>query len=144
MSNLTPKQEAFCQAYIETGNASEAYRTAYDCEKSKPTTVNRKAKELIDNGKIAARIDELRLIHQKRHEVTVDSLTNELEEARELAKKTDAPAAMVSATMGKGKLHGLIVDKSKIAGDPDEPLKVDVTDRDRAKALAALIQCLKS
>jgi phage terminase small subunit len=26
---LTPKQEAFAQAYIETGNASEAYRRAY-------------------------------------------------------------------------------------------------------------------
>ena len=24
MSKLTPKQEAFCLAYIETGNASEA------------------------------------------------------------------------------------------------------------------------
>ena len=26
---LTPKQEAFCRAYVETGNASEAYRQAY-------------------------------------------------------------------------------------------------------------------
>ena len=26
---LTPKQEKFCQVFIETGNASEAYRQAY-------------------------------------------------------------------------------------------------------------------
>ncbi|SQE31532.1 Terminase small subunit [Mannheimia haemolytica] len=30
MTELTPKQEAFCLAYIETGNASEAYRQAYE------------------------------------------------------------------------------------------------------------------
>ena len=29
---LTPKQEAFVLAYIETGNASEAYRRAYNAE----------------------------------------------------------------------------------------------------------------
>jgi len=33
MISLTIKQEAFCQAYIETGNASEAYRTAYAADK---------------------------------------------------------------------------------------------------------------
>lgn len=33
MASLTIKQEAFCQAYIETGNASEAYRTAYAADK---------------------------------------------------------------------------------------------------------------
>lgn len=37
MSNLTQKQEAFCLAYIETGNASEAYRLA-----GKPASVNGK------------------------------------------------------------------------------------------------------
>lgn len=56
---LTQKQEAFCLAYIETGNASEAYRRAYNAANMKPETVNRKAKELLDNGKIAARLKEL-------------------------------------------------------------------------------------
>lgn len=43
----------------EAGNASEAYRRAYDAGKMKAATVNRKAKELMDNGKITARIEEL-------------------------------------------------------------------------------------
>ena len=30
MNELTQKQENFCLAYIETGNASEAYRKAYN------------------------------------------------------------------------------------------------------------------
>ena len=56
---LTPKQENFCLAYLETGNASEAYRRAYDCENSKPETINKRASELLDNGNIAGRIAEL-------------------------------------------------------------------------------------
>lgn len=59
---LTPKQEAFCLSYIETGNASEAYRRSYDVSKMKPASINRKAKELMDNGRIAARISELQTV----------------------------------------------------------------------------------
>ena len=114
-SQLTPKQEAFCLAYIETGNASEAYRRAYNAENMKPETVNRKAKEVMDNGKITARLDELQVAHQERHNVTIDSLTDELETARTIAVAEKQPSASVSATMGKAKLHGLLVDK--IAAD---------------------------
>ena len=110
---LTIKQENFCRAYIETGNASEAYRQAYDAENMKPETINRKAKELLDNGKITARVDELKAVHAERHDVTVDSLTTEYEEARGVAKDTKQPSAMVSATTGKAKLHGLVTDKQE-------------------------------
>lgn len=109
MAGLTIKQEAFCQAYIETGNASEAYRTAYAADKMKPETINRKAKEQLDNGKIAARIAELQGEIKKRHNVTVDSLIKELEEARQSALTAETPqsSAAVAATMGKAKLTGL-------------------------------------
>ena len=110
---LTPKQAAFCCAYIETGNASEAYRQSYNTAKMKPETVNRTAKQLLDNRKIAARLDELREEHAKRHEITVDTLVAELEEARKLAFETDKAAAAVSATMGKAKLLGLVVEKQE-------------------------------
>lgn len=109
MAGLTPKQEAFCQAYIETGNASEAYRTAYAADKMKPESVNRKAKELLDNVKIAARVAELQGEIKRRHNVTVDSLLAELEEARQKALLAETPqsSAAVAATMGKAKLTGL-------------------------------------
>ena len=110
---LTPKQERFCQVYIETGNASEAYRQSYNTAKMKPETVNRTAKQLLDNRKIAARLDELREEHAKRHEITVDDLVAELEEARKLAFETDKAAAAVSATMGKAKLLGLVIEKQE-------------------------------
>ena len=45
--NLTPKQERFCQLYIELGNASEAYRQSYDADSMAEPTVNTKASELL-------------------------------------------------------------------------------------------------
>ncbi|QHB17836.1 terminase small subunit [Mannheimia pernigra] len=107
MTELTPKQESFCLTYIETGNASEAYRQTYEAEGMKPETINRKAKELLDNGKITARIEELKAEHAERHKLTVDDLLKELEEARELAKAKENPNAMTQATMGKAKILGL-------------------------------------
>lgn len=106
---LTPKQEAFCLAYLETGNASEAYRRAYSAENMKPETVNRSAKELLDHPKITARLAELRRPIAKRHKITLDDLLRELEEARSAALSCENPqsSAAVSATMGKAKLLGL-------------------------------------
>ena len=119
MAGLTPKQEAFALAYVETGNASEAYRRSYNAEKMKPETVNRNAKALMDNNKVATRVQELRAAHVERHEITVDDLIRELEEARSIAMagERQQPAAMVAASMGKAKLLGLIVDKAENKND---------------------------
>lgn len=125
-SELTPKQEAFCLRYMESGDASEAYRAAYDAENMKPITINRKAKELLDNGKIAARLRALREMHVQRHIVTVDSITSELEEARRLALETEQPSAAVSASLGKAKVNGLITDKTQLSGEVDVNGKVTI------------------
>ena len=77
---LTQKQEAFCLAYVETGNASEAYRRAYDTSKMKPESVNRLAKALMDNVKIASRLAELRAPALERANVTVDWIVENLVE----------------------------------------------------------------
>ena len=134
MTKLTLKQEAFCQAYIETGNASEAYRTAYAADKMKTESVNRKAKELLDNGKIAARIAELQGEIKKRHNVTVDSLLNELEEARQAALGAETPqsSAAVAATMGKAKLTGLDKQIVEISGKDGGPIKAESVIVDKA------------
>ena len=127
MVGLTPKQEAFALAYVETGNASEAYRRSYNAEKMKPETVNRTAKEQLDNPKIAARLAELKAAHVERHEVTVDDLIRELEEARSIAMagERQQPAAMVAATMGKAKILGLVQDKvdARLTGPDGGPIE---------------------
>ena len=119
---LTPKQETFALGYVEMGSASAAYRQAYNAENMKPETVNRSAKELLDNPKITARIQELQEAHRERHDVTVDSLTEELEEARKLAIKNEQPSAVVQAVMGKAKLHGLIKDRHEHTGEDGGPV----------------------
>lgn len=74
MSGLTIKQEKFCSCYIECGNASEAYRRSYSCSGMKPETVNRKAKELLDNGKITARVKELQKRQERKSDITKEEV----------------------------------------------------------------------
>ena len=141
---LTPKQEKFCRAYIETGNASEAYRRAYDAGGMKSETINRRAKECLDNGKIAACLASLKGHHLKRHDITVDSLVVELEEARTLAGTNQVPSAMVSASMGKAKLLGLLVDKQEHTGRGGEPLQPpEASTRDIARAILTILRQAK-
>lgn len=57
--NLTLKQERFCIHYVDTGNATEAYRRSYNTSKMKPDVINVKASEMLKKGKVAVRIAEL-------------------------------------------------------------------------------------
>lgn len=125
---LTIKQEKFCMVYIETGNASEAYRQAYNAENMSEVTINRKACEVKENGKVTARLNELRLGHTKRHEITVDDLVKQLEETRKVALGLENPqcSAAISATMGTAKLLGLIVDKNELTGKDGTSLQPPV------------------
>lgn len=117
--NLTPKQEAFVKAFLETGSSTQAYRMAYDAENMKDSTIRAKACELLKNGKIAERLERARESSQKRHDITIARLTDMLIEDRELARKVESPAAAVSAVLAIGKLHGLIVDKKEVTRKRD-------------------------
>jgi phage terminase small subunit len=75
---LTEKQERFCQAYIRLGDKSAAYREAYDASSMKPESINRKAVELFDDGKITARVKELQDEVKSRNDVTVDEIVKTL------------------------------------------------------------------
>ena len=109
MKPLTQKQENFCLKYVECGNASDAYRFAYNAEKMKKETINVKACELLSVGNVSVRVAELKEQHMERHKLTVDDLLIELEEARQaaLTAETVQASAATAATMGKAKLLGL-------------------------------------
>jgi tRNA A-37 threonylcarbamoyl transferase component Bud32 len=112
---MTPKQEAFARAYVETGNASEAYRQCYSAEKMSAQVVNNEASKLLQHHGVTVRVQELQAAAQKRTAITVDYITDMLVRA---AKKAEAEAkgasALVSAAMGLGKLHGHITEKREI------------------------------
>jgi len=123
-SKLTPKQEKFAQVYVQTGNASEAYRTAYDVrEGTKQEAIWVNACQTLSNAKVAQRVVELQDALQSKHEVTADTIAKELAEDREFAKDVGQAGAAVSATMGKAKLYGLITDKQAVKHDVSDPLQ---------------------
>ena len=80
MTPLTSKQEAFALAYVELGNARQAYEAAgYSQNKSLPTQ-QKEAHKLLHNPKVAPRIAELQAKARRRaeaeHGVTVDRLSD--------------------------------------------------------------------
>jgi hypothetical protein len=72
------------------------------------------AYRLRENEGVKQYLGELEAQTMKRHEVTVDSLLTELEEARLNAKAAKQPSSEVSAVMGKAKLTGLLVERQEV------------------------------
>ena len=110
---LTPKQENFCLAYLETGNASEAYRRAYDADGMTPESVNRKAKEVIDNVKIAARLEELRAPVREKALLTLESHLKRLDDLSRKAEDAEQFAPAITAETNRGKAAGLYTEKTE-------------------------------
>ena len=79
-TKLTLKQEAFAMAYMETGNACEAYRRAYNADRMNRNSIEVNASKLLNGTKVALRVTELREEAAKRNEVSVDWVMNGLKE----------------------------------------------------------------
>ena len=120
---LTQKQERFCTEYLKCGNATQAYRIAYDKPDMKMASANRRAKELIDNSKIQARLETLREPVVRDCRVTLDSHLKRLEELSRLAQEEGQASAAVKAEELRGKVCGRYIERrevsQKIAIDAD-------------------------
>lgn len=65
MADLTEKQKRFCDYYIETGNATEAYKKVYKNNNQRTSESN--GSRLLSNDKVKNYIDErLKQIESKR------------------------------------------------------------------------------
>lgn len=116
---MTPKQEAFARAYVETGNASQAYRMAYDAENMSEQVVWNEASKLLQHREVSVRVAALQSKAQKKHEITIEKLTEMAMLAYKESQRVSntgqmQTAAMVKAAEFLGKLHGLIVEKREI------------------------------
>lgn len=123
------KHEKFCQFYIETGNASEAYRRAFPDSKMKDNSLHVEASRLLNSPNVSLRVSELRQEHKERHKLTVDDLLIELEEARKAGLEFESASAMVAATMGKAKLLGLdkqLIDVTTNGGSINNPTVIEL------------------
>ena len=123
---LTLKQENFCLVYIESDNASEAYRQSYDAGRMKPETVNRETKILMDNHKITARIKELRAPVIEATKLTLEKHLATLAQLRDDAAKNGVFGAAVSAEIARGKAAELYVEKHEVKTgvNPYDVLKI--------------------
>jgi hypothetical protein len=114
------RHERFAQELAAGERASEAYvRAGYRLNYGNCI-------RLKGNERIKARVAELQALGAFRAEVTITSLLQELEHARQLAIKNGQAAAAVAASMAKAKLTGLPADGDHvgqqiiIAITPDE------------------------
>lgn len=150
-----PRHERFAQGLHKLGNARQAYREAGYHAKQGATPrqsapLDRCATRLSKHVQVKQRLSELTAMATKRHEITVDSLLEDLEADRSLAHAEGQSGAAVGATMAKARLLGLIVDR-KESGAPGEfanlqsvqevvaLIRRELGDRE-ADALAALLQ----
>jgi len=75
---LTPKQNAFVNKYLECGNASEAYRFAYDVgENTSNEVIKVDASRLLDKPNVALTISNLQKELALKHEFTRDRMIQE-------------------------------------------------------------------
>lgn len=103
------KHELFAQALAKGMPACQAYVEAgYKANDGNASTLK-------GNQKVIARVAELQERGAIRAEITVADIIRELEEARTaaLAAETPQSSAAVTASMGKAKLLGLVVDKTE-------------------------------
>ena len=107
------RHERFAQEIVMGKTAGDAYEAAgYN-----PNPRN--AGRFKQNKEIMARIAEIQARGALRAEVTVASVLNELEEARQLAMSISQPAAATAAAMGKAKVKGLIVERKEVGAPGD-------------------------
>lgn len=104
------RHEAFAQGLAKGLTADEAYQKA-GFKPNRGNAATLKAKQ-----SILDRVTELQSKAVKKVEITVDSLAQELEEARAIALAEKQSSAAVSATMGKAKLFGLGVENRRMSG----------------------------
>lgn len=108
---LTPKQEAFCLAYLKTGNASEAYRQSYSAANMKPESINVNASKLLSNAKVALRLEELRGPAVIAAQMTLESHLADLKMLRDKALEAEQFSAAITAETNRGKAAGLYTEK---------------------------------
>jgi phage terminase small subunit len=118
------RHELFAQERAKGLTTDAAYKKAgFRANRSNASRLN-------SNDRIKARIKELQGRAALKAEITAADIARQLDEDRDFARSCEAPSAAVSATMGKAKVLGLVVDKSKVDWTGD--INVTVSQDDAA------------
>lgn len=101
------RHERFAQELAKGASQVDAYAAA----EYKPNRSH--AARLVADGNISARVAELKSVAAADVVITVADIARQLDEDRDFARKNQHSAAAVTATMGKAKVLGLIIDKTQ-------------------------------
>lgn len=150
-NKLTIKQEKFCNKYLECGNASEAYRYAYNCLKMNDETIWKRSSELLQNGEVAGRLEylknhlaeaagisALRIIreHQKIAFSDATRIRNGWMSLKEFESLTDDEKACIKSIETKQ------TKRKTLDGDVVIDEQVKITCYDKQKALDSIVNML--
>jgi phage terminase small subunit len=124
-----PKHEWFAQGLAKGKSADQAYEDAG----YRPDRAH--ASRLAAKGNVQARVAEIIDRAAIKTEVTLASLLTELDEARELAMRTEQTSAAVAAIREKAVLVGLRVEKSERTNKNDPR---QLTDTELSEELAQI------
>lgn len=129
---LTTKQEIFVQKLIEGCSQRESYKFAYDAEKMKDNTIDRKAYELFNKDYIRARYEELKNELKQKMFYTVEKANDDLEwiklKAKEDIEYRGIKQANATTYLGAVKqqidLNGITIKEAK--EDIDNVIKFEI------------------
>jgi phage terminase small subunit len=113
---LTAKQEAFAQAIADGLGQADAYRVAYDAEGMADSTIYPKASRMLNEGKIRARVDELKAMVVEKQLWTREMSVKGLIQAYRIAQDAKTSTGMTAAVKELNVMHGF-----------NEPTKLSIT-----------------
>ena len=115
---LTPKQEAFAIAVASGMTQADAYRSAYNVKpETKPEVTQVKASQLMADGKIRVRVEELKKPIIEAAGITLESHLARLEHLGKKAEKAESYTAAISAEVARGKVAQLYTERVEHTGN---------------------------
>ena len=131
--SLTPKQERFAKCIADGMTQADAYRTAYDAVRMKPTSIHVNASKLMADANISRRVKEIRGTLEKKalwtREMSVKALVT--------AYKEGNPGVKVSAVKELNAMHGFNApQRVEVSGTDGGPIEVQTIDTSKLSTAA--------
>jgi hypothetical protein len=139
---LTAKQRKFCENVVSGMNLAESYRNSYDAENMKPASVQRRAAELMVDGRIRACMEALAVERRRLSEVSTVSDRDMLVTMLRQWSRGEVPATQTQLRAAEllGKACGLYRDV--IEDNRERPAALVAADLERR--LASLLASQQS
>lgn len=107
MAKPTPKQAKFLAEYMEHGNASAAYRAAYNCAGASDATIRREAHRLLEHPNITPTLEEARDKARQAAGITLEGHLQRLDDLSRAAEGAEQYSAAIAAEVHRAKAAGL-------------------------------------